>query len=70
MTLLLCCCLFLISPFSSSNIRVTIEQNVTGDMVEITVVVNVSNKLNYVIPLLSAYNYYVMEFRAAIWLTD
>ena len=35
-------------PSVDSSIPVTIEQYVTGDMVEITMLVNVSNKLNYV----------------------
>ena len=39
---------FLTVPSVNSSILVTIEQNVTGGMVEITVLVNVSNKLNYV----------------------
>ena len=39
---------FLTVPSVDSSIPVTIEQNVTDDVVEITVLVNVSNKPNYV----------------------
>ena len=39
---------FLTVPSVDSSVPVTIEQNFTGGMVEITVLVNVSNKLNYV----------------------
>ena len=35
-------------PSVDSSIPIAVKQNVTGDMVDITVLVNVSNKLNYV----------------------
>ena len=41
-------CFFSTFPSVNSSIPVTIEQNVADGMVEITVLVNVSNKLNYV----------------------